>query len=584
MPLEPSEYTEGPTDFHSLMTAPDPVLEAQRKKPVEKTDFRSLVGENYGQVKFTQQRSANDLIIDALSPIMVFFMVYAVMYFLLDVRYVVTAVHDQNLRFVMFAFLMGVVALNRLVARDGSAESVLYIIGLGGAVSLYTLSAQVYDVGSFAGPWLHLTPEMATVLNLIIVAFLWWLVNRLTHECCVDENRVAGDIGILTGTALGFKKMLANATDPAPQPKVKRKRPDILEPWYVIEAYDPTEGYQKKAQQQAAVLTATQKLPKRHPGMSIFYFSVPVMLLFALGLRMVQHGGPRWILAGQFYMGVYTFCALMLLLLTSLGQLREYFRMRKIAIPDGLGWFWLGLGLVMTGIVMVGASRLPMPPLPPLAHVEEHIADPWDRNAAPFMLLVDSRGAADLMAESRAMDRIGDVILGVLGLFLVYGALKGLGALAGELARKNHLPRVIVRFLRALERLVDLLTTVPKFPERRERVRVQKEIATSRRYSNSMGDRELAARMTVNDHVEYAYQALCALAYDLGVPRAIDQTPYEFIETFPKELKGLKDEAMELTRLYVVAAYSPLEMDEKVTDRLRKFWQSYNRIRNRIVR
>ncbi len=90
--------------------------------------------------------------------------------------------------------------------------------------------------------------------------------------------------------------------------------------------------------------------------------------------------------------------------------------------------------------------------------------------------------------------------------------------------------------------------------------------------------------MSAADHIEYAYQALCALAYDLGVPREAGETPNEFIARFPKELETLRDEAVELTRLYMVTAYSPQQVDERVLDRLRKFWMNYERVRSRVVR
>ncbi|MBI2431607.1 MAG: DUF4129 domain-containing protein [Candidatus Hydrogenedentes bacterium] len=585
MPLEPGDTDTGPTDFKSLMSAPDLDEAAQRKRPIQATDFRSLVGDKYGRVEYTQKRSATDRIIDGLSPVMVFLMVYAVIYFLLDVRYVVTAVHDPNLRFVMFAFVMGVVALNRLIATEGSNESFLYVAALGGAIAMYTFSAQVYEVGAFTGPWLRLTPGSATLLNLVLVAFIWWLVNRLTHECCVDENRAAGDVGILTGTARRLQQAMKGEQSPRPVSTLSPKKKVDLGPMYVIEAYDPTEGPKKKAAPAVPTASTADRLAKRHPGMSIFYFSVPVMIIFALGLRMVQHGGERWIAVGKLYMGIYTFAALMLLMLTSLGQLREYFRTRKIAMPAGIGWFWLGLGLVMIAMVMVGAMRLPMPPLPPVAHVEEHIRDPWDRNAPSFNLIVDSRAQTEIIQESRAVELVGNVVLGIFGLFLLYGALRGLGALAAYLARQRHvLPPFLAKFFDWLDRFLTTLTQPPKLPERKRRVRIQRDIATSRKYKNTLSDPETGRGMTVNNHVEYAYQALCALAYDLGVPRRQDQTPYEFIRSFPKELNALREEAIELTRLYVLAAYSPLTMDEKVTDRLRRFWITYGRIRNRIVR
>jgi hypothetical protein len=88
----------------------------------------------------------------------------------------------------------------------------------------------------------------------------------------------------------------------------------------------------------------------------------------------------------------------------------------------------------------------------------------------------------------------------------------------------------------------------------------------------------------VRSFVESSYTALCALAYDMGVPREVDQTPYEFIAAFPKTMSGIQEEAQELTELYVRAAYSSEIVQEETLDRLRRFWVAYDRMRERVIR
>jgi hypothetical protein len=90
--------------------------------------------------------------------------------------------------------------------------------------------------------------------------------------------------------------------------------------------------------------------------------------------------------------------------------------------------------------------------------------------------------------------------------------------------------------------------------------------------------------MTLDDHVAYAYEALNALAYDLGVPRGTGQTPYEFIDSFPRPLRKLKKDAHELTRLYVQSAYSRQPLHPADEQALRKFWVTYNQARRRVLR
>jgi hypothetical protein len=216
----PSESPMTGTDLSSLLAVPDPDLVVVERDPRHQaTDFVSLKKDGFMAPKApVPPRTWTDLLIDALTPILIFVMVYSVIFFLLDVRYIFTSVHDANLRVVVLFFLVGVVALNRLIARDGQAESILYFIGLAGVMFLYTLATtSSYDVGSVARGFLD-QPWIATGFNTMVVVLLWWVVNRLVHECCVDENLVAGDVGMLTGVRKRFEAGWRKRTqEPAPK-------------------------------------------------------------------------------------------------------------------------------------------------------------------------------------------------------------------------------------------------------------------------------------------------------------------------------------------------------------------------------
>ena len=70
----------------------------------------------------------------------------------------------------------------------------------------------------------------------------------------------------------------------------------------------------------------------------------------------------------------------------------------------------------------------------------------------------------------------------------------------------------------------------------------------------------------------------------MGVPRKEGETPYEFIDAFPKVLDSLREEAVELTNMYVLSAYSGRDLAPGAEDRLRKFWHEYDFVRKRILR
>jgi len=59
---------------------------------------------------------------------------------------------------------------------------------------------------------------------------------------------------------------------------------------------------------------------------------------------------------------------------------------------------------------------------------------------------------------------------------------------------------------------------------------------------------------------------------------------FEFIESFPPILEGLREDAIRLTNLYVVSAYSDIQLDERTLDTVRSFWHAYSTVRNVVIR
>lgn len=589
---KPEQRESGPagTDLQTLMSAPDVFGPVTGHAP-EATDFQSLRDQFKPQSREVVRRTTTDFLLEALIPLHILVMVYAVVFFLLDVRYVYTSELDQSLRVVAFSFILGVVALNRLIARDGSNESILYMLGLGGAIGFYTFSTTgLYNAGSVARNFMNSNPYLATGFNLVIVAFVWWLVNRLTHECCVDENRSAGDIGILTGTVRNLRKVIDKAeAAPTPPPRKESKRTgyEAIVPMMELAAVDPTEFKRPQVVplDAAPKRSAADRLATRHPGISILFFAIPVLGIFALGLRVIQHGGAGWIQRGMFYMGLYVFCSLTLLMLTSLSGLREYFRARRISMPTTIGVFWICMGLTMVVTVMVGALNFPFPSLPPIAQVDEHIRDEYDRGDH-FVVKSVELSPIDEFRQHTFVQRLSLGVEVVLGAMLLYGGLKGIAwATWRALQKRRHLPAWLLRLLATLDTVASTLTRLPaRSAPRRARVRVSRDIALSADFRNSMGDPLLSKRFDTRQHIEHAYTALCALATDLGVPRKDGETPLEFLRRFPDALGGLREEATALTQLYLVSAYSDLGVDDRILDQVRKFWITYDRLRNRIVR
>ncbi len=577
-PAEPAD----PTDFQSLSAAK--FSERRPAKEAVATDFQTLKRQAFAPRKKLQKRTITDWLIEGLTPFMIFVMMYSVVSFLVEVRYVyldlahvdrIAQLYETTLRSTAFFFIMGIVALNRLVVRDGQNESVLYVIGMGISVALYTFTT-TDQMGSLAHNFLN-NPYMATLFNVMLVVIIWWVTNRLTHECCVDENVTAGEIGILTGTA----RRVHNAVM---QTKLHTGTEQKGEDPYLyrqdLDAIDPTKWKKPERGERYTPETAVSRLPKRHPGISVFYAAIPSVACFVLGQWVLQTGPVETRLWAHMRLIAFTVAALSLLMLSSLAGLRQYFQERRAKIPAGIGPFWIGLGSLMIAAVIIGASRLPKPSLPIEAiqirmQAAEKVAQP--------------QSTADLIAKQfptlATYLYIGEIlVLVAMGLVALYAFLRIVGASAMKLStQQNRIGRRLARFFRALDQFLQRILRIPSLPTFRRGRKIQRDVALSGQYVNPLSDPILSREMSPSQIVEYSYSALCALAEDMGVPRQVAQTPYEFIQQFPKEMATLRDDAINLTNLYVVSAYSEFELDERTLDTVRGFWRSFIKVRGAVL-
>ncbi|HIA47778.1 MAG TPA: DUF4129 domain-containing protein [Candidatus Hydrogenedentes bacterium] len=288
---------------------------------------------------------------------------------------------------------------------------------------------------------------------------------------------------------------------------------------------------------------------------------------------------------GHLYVGAYTTAALTLLLLTSLGGLRQYFRSRDVFFPKMIGVFWVGLGGVMVAMVLLGAFSLPMPSMPPMIHIAEHERDFWSRDSTFELQGGMATNMAQAVEASGTLHRIGNGVLMLFGVFILFSMLRLVGWAAAAIGRnREYFPNFVLEFFNGLDAFLQRVVRLPSMPKPKRLLHIRRGVAQSSAFSSQMRGEASSTRDQVSSYVAHAYDALCALAYDMGVAKQDDQTPYEFIESFPKELKGLKAEARILTEMYVRSAYSELELDKKALDRLRQFWFTYDKVRSRYVR
>jgi hypothetical protein len=140
-------------------------LKAEEK---QQEDFAALAAaQGVDEYESYQRRTFGDYFIASLTPFLIFLMLLSFVWFLLEVRYVYTEVNYLNLRWTSFWFIVGIVALNRLIARDGRESSCMYIGGLVVAAFIYVSIQQVFN-SDLAGAYLHGPLELLVDLILLV--------------------------------------------------------------------------------------------------------------------------------------------------------------------------------------------------------------------------------------------------------------------------------------------------------------------------------------------------------------------------------------------------------------------------------
>ncbi len=673
-----------PLDLHSLrreFAAPPALPEGAPRPDIE------------------EERSLADRAVDLLIPLMIFCMMLAVAGFLLDIRFIYTERLDINMRAFAFFFVMGIVALNRLRADREATDSGVYLVGMIFAVGMFTVVTQLRGGGLAGGVMTSMLPSLC--FNISVVAVLWKVTDRLTRDCCVDASARYGEVGILRG---GWLRK-ASAPQATAEPEIGKGR-----------------------------------LPRKHPANSLFYLAIPIMILLAIGERLLPQGGSLMESAGSVYVGAYTAAMLLLLMLSSYRGLRVYCQRRAITFPTSIAAFWLGLGSLMVVLVLILGLWGPVPAKPEAWHSAERQVDESGRtistkydyheykrwseasaergqqgelgpesregqssevrqpgsqqpqesatenspgeesragsddpagqqfsdnrpnasnpqggqngqqastnaqdgqgsqsnaqspdqnaesqgshsesqssnggdgsqqggqggqsqsnsegqqqsqsaeNAQGKSAGQESSGSSspppstqipmnELMNAAPALKWLAYGALALMGLFFLYFLIQAaahyFGRAAGRRGKRAGLFDRLARFFRRL-------TYVPKRKPRRPRVKVDRDIATCARYQNPLN-----GQGTLREKIQYSYDALCALAYDLGVPREEGETPFEYLARLPEPIEEMRPEAHTLTHLYVAGSYSTLQIPEEAVSELGKFWKRFERLRGRVLR
>jgi len=283
-----------------------------------------------------ESSTAGDVIVSAISPVLIMGLVGSLVFFLATVFY--GGRYEYRLLYTLFFYVCGAVLVGRIAVAIDRNRSWIY----GGVLAFVTfLALRIWVEYPEDSP---MTP-FKDLINVVLIGVVWWASNRLTWDCTfIDPNRRGSGKGLLA--AAGWEK----------RPGV---RPDVVEDMQEDERrYAPgLAGWYERYDQW---VKSRAKRPHT-PGLTVVYFSLAALPIFGLGQTLIDADDtPRrnftfWLAA------VYVGCALGLLLTTSYVGLRRYLGQRKLKMPATMTATWLGLGAVLIVAFLVVGALLPRP-------------------------------------------------------------------------------------------------------------------------------------------------------------------------------------------------------------------------------
>ncbi len=273
-----------------------------------------------------------DYVTLAFSPALIMGLVGSLVFFLLEVAY--AGQYEGRLRWILFFFVFGAVLVGRLsIAGHALAGAYGFVLGLLTWVGMQSFFE--YPPGSPAA-------ELHGLINLGLVAVIWWCAQRLTWDCThIDEETDVGGEGLLE--AAGIERSAA----PAGNPKETTEEPPAaagLLGW--LQRY---QRYREERQK------------KRTPGVWVVYFSLAALPLFGLGQSLIPVAETARRQYVFWLMTVYVGCGLGLLLTTCFLGLRRYLRQRKLQMPAAMTGAWLSAGAALIVLLLVAGTFLPRP-------------------------------------------------------------------------------------------------------------------------------------------------------------------------------------------------------------------------------
>lgn len=337
----------------------------------------------------SSSRTLMDWMIIAMSPVLIMAMVGSLVFFLVEVFY--QGQYSDRLLYTLFFFVFGTVLIARISIEQGYSTAALYGIGLA-VVTLLALQKFVdYPSATLRA--------FSTVLNVLLMAMVWWAANKLTWDCThIDENQKTSGQGVLA--AAGLDQDVSPVATDTEQPSESPAEPS-------------TSKKKKKAKADPEGLAGWWARWQRHqeakkrkphtPGLWVLYFSLAALPLYGLGQSLIDPADTDRRQRVLVLMAIYVASGLGLLVTTSLLGVREYLRERGAKIPAAMTMGWLGLGAIIILVFLFVGVLLPRP----------HSETPWfgldrgkkeDRQASRYAVVRDGSAGKGEGAEGKKQE------------------------------------------------------------------------------------------------------------------------------------------------------------------------------------
>jgi hypothetical protein len=629
-----------------------------------------------------REEGLSDLLGTILVTLCVWGLVSALLLQLIDIRSVFIEGGATRLRVGMISFALGVILIEYMTRVLGKAPALNYKLALGAVMLLFS----AYHAYGWRLPT-H--PIIVFLVEIILVVILWIVIWNISRSCSLGTRKLveaAGDSGML-GSGLiengGRSRPLDRMTTgrkailwvavilpgacismflmgvrlPVDIPawitgvlsllylgvfviivlfllarKSGQRKERLTSASGIVNDEDQllqlmmgVPGREKEPESSAPEKNWMERSSPRHPGIVILYFSLFALPLFGLGVHLFDMDQSAARLRVGAYLFIYLWCALALLCLATLNQLRSYFSSRRVTLPDSVGIVWLALGLGIVSIVMFAAFLLPQPPSAPGMFVRDRVIAMYQGWEADFgtsqdgpgpgkSVGEDSQDGTPVESDSKNTDSAGG------------GQHEGDNAAAQE-ARSNDttrppeddlmksqaerayknlqemsdgfsqsMRRIFDGFIRVVGYLMGLCGIIlviflvylfwAQFRGRMLRLRALREMKSPGWHRKSMtsGVRHKfpdfkdpfspGGSLDMEQVVHYLWDAMSAWCEDNGDKITTDQTPHEFVTANREVLSGFYGKALFLADLLDRSRYSGRPLGREWLPNLKDFWIS----------